>query len=190
MYILLILILLILTFLFLNVVASTEYKDGKFKITVTFLKIKLFSNVSPKKKKVDNKKKESKEKTNDDKLTLENLGEYFSIVKLVFSDIKKVLRYFKRKIKCNKFQVDITFGLSDAAETGIATGMFWALIGTVYPVIDSSIDIKNPEISVNPKFNTDMFDIEYKGIYKLKIIHIIYVGICGLLIFKKIKNYK
>ena len=68
--------------------------------------------------------------------------------------------------------------------------MFWALIGTVYPVLDSSIDIKDPEISVNPKFNTDMFDIEYKGIYKLKIIHIIYVGICGLFILKKIKNYK
>ncbi len=191
MYIFSILILLITVFLFSNVIAYTEYRDGSFKITVTLLKIKLFSNVSHKKK-VKNKqnKTEKKNENKKEKLTLDILSKYFDIVKHIFSDIQKIFRYFKRKIKCSEFKTDITFGLSDAAETGIATGMFWALIGTVYPVIDSIIDIKDPNISVNPKFNTDMFSIEYKGIYKLKIIHIIYVGICGFKIYKKIKNYK
>lgn len=188
MYILILLLLLIIVFIFSNVVAYTGFEEKKFSISVYLWKIKLFSN----KDKKNNKKEAPKEKENrgepQKKLTLEALGGYFEVYKRISEDLKKMLRFFKRKIKAREFKLDITFGLSDAAETGIATGMVWAFIGSVYPVIDTIFEIRDPHISVNPKFNCEYFNLEYKGIYKLKIIHIIYIAFCALKLILKYKK--
>ena len=34
-------------------------------------------------------------------------------------------------------------------------------------IVDTIIDVKDPVINVNPKFNCEYFRFEYKGIYKI-----------------------
>ena len=65
--------------------------------------------------------------------------------------------------------------------------MIWSFIGFAYPVVDSVFNVKDPKISVNPEFNCEILQLEYKGIYKLKIIHIIYIAI---MVTKLILKYK
>ena len=170
MYIFLIILILLTVFLFTNVVAVTEYNEKKFILEIYLYKLRLFGN---KKKKIA-KEKADGQNPEKNKLNLDKINLYLDVLKKISDDIKKTFRYFKKKIKASKFFINITFGLPDAAETGIATGMIWAFIGFVYPLVDTIFDVKDPEISVNPKFNCEYFDIEYKGIYKLKIIHIVY----------------
>jgi len=188
MYILILLLLFIILFIFSNIVVYTAFEENKFSILVYLWKIKLFET-KEKKEKLKESSKVNKENNDSKKnLSLEDLNKYFDAYKKISEDIKKMFRYFKRKIKAREFELNVTFGLLDAAETGIATGMIWAFIGNIYPVIDTLIEIKDPHISVNPKFNCEYFELEYKGIYKLKIIHIIYIAICGLKLFLKYKK--
>ena len=81
---------------------------------------------------------------------------------------------FKRKLKAKEFKFDLTFGMPDAAETGIATGLIWAAIGTIYPALDTAIEIKDPVINVNPKFNCEYLNVKYSGIYTIRVFNIIY----------------
>lgn len=182
----LILLILLIVFLFTSVIAITEFNENKFILEIYFYKFKLFGNKKETSKKyVTNAQKENSLKQ---KLSIEKINFYINLLKKILEDVKKIFRYFKRKIKASKFFLSITFGLEDAAETGIATGMLWAFIGFVYPLVDTVFDIDNPEISVNPKFNCECFNMEYKGIYKLKIIHIIYIALCAIKIILKLKK--
>ena len=184
MYIFLIILILLTVFLFTNVVAVTEYNEKKFILEIYLYKLRLFG----KKNKTSKKTKTDEEQSSVQKLSIEKINFYLDVFKQISDDVKKVFKFFKRKIKASKFLLNITFGLPDAAETGIATGIFWAFIGFIYPLVDTVFDVKNPEISVNPKFNCEYFNVEYKGIYKLRIIHIIYIALCALKLILKLKK--
>lgn len=188
-YLLLALLILITLALLTKVILETEYKDKKFFVVIKLGKFKIFDNSKKKEEKADkNDNKGEDKKESRSKFNISLLNKYTDILKQLFNDIKEIFRYFKRKVKAKEFKIDITFGMEDAAETGIATGMVWAFIGTVYPLVDTVIDIKNPVINVNPKFNCEYFNFEYKGIYKIKIFNILYIGIKGYKLYKKYKK--
>lgn len=188
MYIFILILALIILILSLNLKVITEYKDKKFYLEIYFGGIKLSGGkVKEKKENKPDKLKKTGE-TEKEKIDLDTVKKYINIFSELFSDIKKIFKYFRRKIKSDVFEIDLTFGMLDAAETGIATGVIWAAIGSFYPIIDSIIAIDEPVINVNPKFNCEYFNLEYKGVYKLKLFHIIYIGISALKLFLKYKK--
>ena len=171
-----------------NVVAFTDYAEHKFSVTVKFLKFTVFDSNKIKEKPENKSQKENGKKQ---KFSFEILKKYLNIISGILPDIKKAVKYFKRKIKCSKFDFDMVYGLADAAECGIANGLIWAVEGQIFVVLQEFIAFKNPRIKITPLFNNmDSLNVKYSGIYKLKIYHIIIIGIYFVKIYNKYKNLK
>lgn len=170
-YIILIFILIALSYvLFSSVVIYTKSNKEESYIKVKFVGKTLY-NSQEKVKTTDKKEKVE----NKEKITFDYIKGKVDDFLDMFSHGKEILKNARRRIKCDKFKFDLTFGLSDAFYVGMGTGVIWGAIGTVYPFIDHGIDIKDPHISVNPKYNEECFYINYEGIYKIKIYSILII---------------
>lgn len=182
-YIILIFILIALSYvLFSSVVIYTKSNKVESYIKVKFLNKTLYD--SQEKIKSPDKQEQVKEEKKE-KITFDYIKGKIDYFLDMFSHIKGILKNARRKIKCDKFEFNLTFGLSDAFYVGMGTGVIWGAIGTVYPFINEGIDIRDPHISVNPKYNEECFYINYEGVYKIKICSILIILIKSR---KSIKN--
>jgi len=161
---------------------ETDFENNVFNVKVFLLKFRIFEN---------NKLKRGEEaKTSPSKKTKEFNAVDFILgnKEMLYEDLKDVLAFAKKKIHVYDFFVNLSFGVSDAADTGKLTGALWSFVGLVFPVLDSSLtfDIV-PTVNITPVFNNPCFEFSYKGNYSLRVIHIIKLAIK---ILKKYKKYK
>ncbi len=161
---------------------QTAYKNDIFSVKISVFGITVF----------DNHKKKAEKKEITEKTEKENSG-ILNLLMMnkdsIAEDLKHIFKFAKRKIHVNGFLFDLTFGVKDAADTGILCGGVWVFIGTVFPVLENSLAFDDiPIINVTPVFNKIEFTLEYKGNYTLRIIHIIRLGIKLLFKYKKYKG--
>jgi len=176
LYGLLIIGLLLFTILLQKIVFLTEADEKKHRVRIRFMGITLFD--SRKEKKAPPKKRKSKtppKKPKRDSSSKERLWKLLDQVREIASIGKGIGEDFRGKIICKKFLLHLTFGMEDAADVGITTGVIWSGLGALYPLLDSYIQLQNPDIQVQPIFNQEVFHFRYEGIYQLKFIHIIYI---------------
>ncbi len=160
---------------------KTAYKNNNFSVKISVFGITVFHNLKKEEKKEAVKKAE-KENSGILNLLMMNKDS-------IAEDLKHILKFARRKIHVNSFFIDLTFGAKDSADTGILCGGVWAFIGTVFPVLESSLTFDDvPVINVTPVFNKIEFILEYKGNYTLRIIHILRLGIKMLFKFLKYKG--
>ncbi len=84
-------------------------------------------------------------------------------------------KYLKRKIECSNFTLNVNFGVGDAAITGVTTGLIWGILYNILSILSNIIEFKHTDIKINPDFNDAKIDIELKGIFAIRIVHIINV---------------
>ncbi len=168
---------------------KNEGEKPEFSVTVSLLgKIiikKNNSNIKHTEKRIDlsNAEKESEEK--DKKLIekLKTLAESFSIVKNVYS---KNRRSIKKCILAEKLDIYIKFGLFDAMQTGIATGIVWALLYNMLSLISAVGTVYEHGFEVEPVFDKAGFCSSGKGIFSFRLINIIIVSLKVYITYKKI----
>ncbi|RNC28054.1 MAG: hypothetical protein AWM53_01984 [Candidatus Dichloromethanomonas elyunquensis] len=103
-------------------------------------------------------------------------------------------KHFCKKIDVYALEGYIQVGGRDAAETGLLTGVFWAMFGLVRARLFRLVTIKKNKINfmVKPCFDDGVFLCRVHCILNLKISHIIFTGYKFLLlIFKnrRIRTY-
>lgn len=86
-------------------------------------------------------------------------------------NIKNILLLWKvmRKIViCDKFCWITAFGLSDAAQTGVLSGMIWSIKGNILAFLKRFFifNDKKPELKVIPDFKKAHLFLEIKGSFK------------------------
>lgn len=165
---------------FATVVLETEFSDNAFCYS---LKIAGFRIMPAKKNSEKRNKRESKAPDNPEivKFIKEMYHE-------IIDDIYDITGRMKNKIVCREFLTELVFSCGDAAVTGETCGLLWSIVGLILPALDTGIKFReNPVINITPHFGKPDFDFHYKGIYEIKICHIIYIGIN---VIKKIKKYK
>lgn len=165
------------------VVLETSFKENKFFFSVSIFKIKIFDSSKRKEKPV-----KASEKKNDEKKDFDVPGFLKERYQEIIADIKSVMIRLKKKVICEHFLFDMHFSMKDAALTGETCGILWGIIGMLLPVLDLGFTFKkNPEINITPHFENPMLSVVYEGIYKIRICHIIYIG---LSVLNKLKKYK
>ena len=92
-------------------------------------------------------------------------------------------RYVRKKIFVENVDFAITFGLDDAAHTGIATGAVWGSIYNIFAFADSLFTIKSHKFDVNPIFNGEYLDLNFSAKVNTRIINIL------LILFAVFVNY-
>ncbi|WP_206813048.1 DUF2953 domain-containing protein [Paradesulfitobacterium ferrireducens] len=86
---------------------------------------------------------------------------------------------FYRGIHCTALEWRICIGFKDPAQTGLAAGAFWSLIGyslaRLYHQI--KVEVRRPVLEVVPDFQKPGFTCDVHCIFKLRIGHIIFAGL-------------
>ena len=108
---------------------------------------------------------------------LEDGGKLYDVFKQDKRRIISALRYISGKIAVRDFNLRLTLGTGDAAETGILYGAAWILIGSIMALTRSHINIKEPRVAVIPVFNKVQLNMQFSCIITMRLGHIINAGI-------------
>ena len=106
-------------------------------------------------------------------------------------DIFGFLKFLSRKaIIIKTMDLKIDFGYSDAAATGLMTGILNGSVYNILAVIFNYIKVYKWNVDIIPDFNSDKFDVTFCCISRIKTVHIIAVVIKAFKMFIKIRNVK
>ena len=163
--ILLIIGLILAGLIFLKTKVIVSYKNDKFNIVFRNGLIKY--TYKPKEKPQKEEKdvtRESIEKDIDDKKS--RLTDKTSF-------LWTLLREMRFKVEVLKTEIKIDYGTDDPADTGILYGIIWAAIGNLYQIFNHYLVFDFPKAEINPDFENQLFEIEFYGIIKIRLVHII-----------------
>lgn len=116
---------------------------------------------------------------------LKDIKKNFDIIKDTLSNSKKSI---KKTINIKKLDLNIDFGMSDAAITGITTGILWASVYSVFAVITKIVTVHKHNFKIDPIFNKSVFTIKCDGIIYARLVNIINAGFMLLKNYNKAKN--
>ena len=179
-------IILLIILLFLLLPAGIRISYGKSKnadIELKFLWGLVKIPLKPKAKKDKAEKtKQSDTPEEKDKSFFEGLNNISRIIKIINKTYSKSREYVYKRMKAD-VTVNITFGLYDAALTGIATGAIWTLLYEILGLISTSALIQKHSFNVDPVFDKALFEADGLCVFKF-----IPVNVIGILIHI-LKNY-
>ena len=181
-----IIIAVLILILYTPIGIGLKYEDGAFIIVkVAFWKFNIPL------KKVLNKPKKKKEKTDDapkkPEKELEKSIIGLDFILSLFGDFR---RFVRKRFSLSQFELKVTFGTADAASTAILTGHLYSLSYNILALIDKLIYADNPKVEVNPVFNDATFSATAKGIIQTRLAHIIATATVFAYKFFKYKRNK
>lgn len=189
-----ILILLILLFLKIRLEISYCKNEGEklaLSVTVSVFGREIFKNggkgttISPEKiKKLKENTEEKDEKLLD---KIKSLADSIATVKAVYSKNKYKI---KKCVVANNLEIYIKFGLFDAMQTGIATGLLWALLYNALALVSTVGTVYEHKFDVVPIFDKSGFCSSGKGIFRFRIINIIGVLLRIYITYKRYTKKK
>lgn len=92
----------------------------------------------------------------------------------ILSDVQK---YLKCKIRIQKLNLSVFAGTGNAMYTGILSGLLWTGTGILISFLRGLADIKENKIEIKPDFVGKKLKIDLYCIFKVRIVHIIVIGI-------------
>ena len=77
-------------------------------------------------------------------------------------------KVMRKIVICDKFSWKTAFGLSDAAQTGVLSGMIWSVKGNILAFLKRYFIFNDPkpEIEVLPDFKKAYLFVEIRGVFK------------------------
>lgn len=191
----------VILFVKFKICISVRKKDGKKpKTDISIylpggIKITNFDNKKSKKTKKKDKNNKPKNKKDETKYSDKNFFEKAKNAYKLFNEIKCTYSLSKKKIKkkivADKIILNLNFGLSDAAKTGIATGTLWACVYNILGFISKIITIGTPEINITPIFEKKYIEFESECIFTARGVNLIsIIASLGINYIKVRKNNK
>ncbi|KAB2338838.1 DUF2953 domain-containing protein [Cytobacillus depressus] len=111
----------------------------------------------------------------------QDLLNYFHDVKAILHSVvslNRIIKKFLRKVTIRQFDWHTSFGLGDAAYTGMFTGAFWAMKGSIIGVISHFMKLKTPpNLSITPQFQFALSQTSISCIFYFRIGHAMLAGI-------------
>lgn len=75
-----------------------------------------------------------------------------------------------KKVECTRWRMDITVGTGDAALTGAAAGLFWAILGCAISATDHFMKLRtHPHGEVKPIFAREEFTVVYEADFRITL---------------------
>lgn len=96
-------------------------------------------------------------------------------------------RYVCKKIKIENIDFDMTFGLDDAAHTGIATGAAWGSLYNVFGFVSSLFRVKSHKFNITPVFDGECFVFSFDTKMKFSLSNILAIAFAVMVNYIKAK---
>lgn len=152
--------------------------------------------LKPKEKDKSKSKSQDKEKQQNpseasdeekaDKKFFDGINNIFRIVNIIRKTYTRSREYVHKKISAD-LTVNLSFGLYDAALTGIATGAVWTLLYELLGLISTVALIEKHSFNVDPVFDKALFKADGVCIFRFRPVNIIGILIHVLLKYSKVK---
>lgn len=187
---LLALIMLFLLFVKLNFYFEGYYNNSESKNFIlrfyVFTK-KLGFNIKFKETKKEKEKKEIEKKEGKDSFVdkAKRFKNNIGIFKNTFSASKG---HIKKSVIVKNINLNIDFGLGDAAATGIATGVLWGVIYSAFSLVCHLFTVENHRFAVDPQFNKKITKINADGIIYTRLVNLIITAVVILTNYSKAKK--
>lgn len=187
---LLALIMLFLLFVKLNFYFEGYYNNSESKNFIlrfyVFTK-KLGFNIKFKETKKEKEKKEIEKNEGKDSFVdkAKRFKNSIGIFKNTFSASKG---HIKKSVIVKNINLNIDFGLGDAAATGIATGVLWGVIYSAFSLICHLFTVENHMFAVDPQFNKKITKINADGIIYTRLVNLIITAVVILTNYSKAKK--
>jgi len=119
-----------------------------------------------------------------------------------YTYIEKIIKYIKLYLKVMqkclvgknqsiiKLSINIAYGTDDAFWTGIMGGYIYSIAGSIDSLLSTKFKLTEKNISIQPDFTRNVFELEVLCILSIRLVHIIRAGLFYLLklIKEKFKN--
>lgn len=153
----------------------------KYKLTVPVIKIAEDSPALVVKEKVETGPNEKQKKDDKKKVTSEDMLKSYQDVRQLLkhvTDMYQIIRSFLKKVTVARFEWNTVVGVGDAAFTGMLTGAFWTVKGSILGIISSFMKLKTqPVIMITPEFNRAISETSLTCMIQFRIGHAIFAGI-------------
>lgn len=168
--IVLLLLFLRLNFYFEGCFDNTESKDFTLRFYV-FGK-KLGFNIKFRETKKEKKKKEAEREEGKDSFIdkAKRFKNNIDIFKNMFSASKG---HIKNAVTVKYINLNMDFGLGDAALTGISTGILWGIIYSAFAFVCKLFTVNTHKFSINPVFNKNIMKINIDGVVYTRLIDVL-----------------
>ncbi|SES62226.1 DUF2953 domain-containing protein [Anaerobranca gottschalkii] len=105
--------------------------------------------------------------------------------------LTKVTKITKRGLKLTKFDLELEYGVEDAALTGVLYGFIWQGISVLIFLLNKTVKINcQPNIKIYPDFNRNLFKTELNCIFRTRVGYIIITSMFFLTMVLKYKISK
>ncbi|SHJ64963.1 Protein of unknown function [Anaerobranca californiensis DSM 14826] len=102
--------------------------------------------------------------------------------------LSKVTKITKRGFKLTKFDLELEYGVEDAALTGILYGFIWQGISGLIFVLNKGVKFNcKPNVKIYPDFNRNLFKTELNCIFRTRVGYIIITSMFFLTMILKYK---
>lgn len=174
----LIVVIILLIVLFIPVGIGAKYEDGVFVI----VKISILKFDIPLNRKVKKLSKKNNSSPDDD------LNKSIISIDFILSLLGDFRRFVRKRLCLEEFNLNLTFGTSEASSTAVSTGALWGIVYNLLGLVDKVVRVKNPKVDITPEFNTLTLRVSTQGIVTSCIAHIIAVTV--VFVFKYLKYKK
>lgn len=173
------LVVLCLLFFPLEFTAFLSKKESRFRIYS--FELKFNKKKEPKKNKPPKKADETKP---PDKQKPSGVAGAMTYISAIYRTSPQI----KRTLCIKRLSVRARIGLSDAAATGLAVGFGYAEIYKLIALLACIFTMEQPEVTLTPDFDHEVFDWELNGIIKTRLAHIIFTGLTFYFNLQKVKK--
>lgn len=130
----------------------------------------------PQKKAKKSQEKEKKQETG----ILERLQGGYRLVRKMQVTLLASRASIRKRLVIETLELDVKFGLSDAAQTGMATGVAWGALYNLYAQLDRFVTIKDHRFQITPVFNSQGYRVAFAGTLKVRLASLMGIAIIVL----------
>lgn len=202
---LLVIVLLLIFIMFLKLKVIIRYYHGndndhlkitfkalfgliKYKINIPVIKVAEDAPAIVVKEEIETGPQEKVKQKDTKKFTAHELLQSFQDMKQLLEHVVgfyKIIRSFLRKVTMSELEWFTVVGVGDAAATGMISGAFWTVKGSLLGIISSFVKMRTmPKIMITPSFNRAVSETSFQCMIHFRIGHAIFAGI------KLLKHWK
>ena len=116
------------------------------------------------------------------------------IVKDLLVIVKNLSIYLLKRIYVVKFYLEVKISEEDSAQTAIKYGQACSVLYPAMNFLFQNIKVKNPNVKINPDFNSEKTSVYFSMIFKIRLIYILKAGLVAffkfIMSFISLKNLK
>lgn len=121
--------------------------------------------------------KKAKKRQADKPGILERLQNGYHLLRELQYTVLKSREAIRKRLVVEMLELDVAFGLSDAAQTGIATGIAWGVLYNIYAQADRFVTVQSHNFCITPSFNSQGYRAAFSVTLKVRLADLIGISI-------------